>query len=72
MEEKLTAQPADSRSDFEESQHTESAQIDEASVTDPMDVYGGYADCCGASEAEPTCQYRPPTAAEVYQYRHQR
>ena len=29
---------------------------------------GGYADCCGASEAAPTCEYQPPSPQLVQKY----
>ncbi|WP_279058344.1 hypothetical protein [Mobiluncus mulieris] len=33
-----------------------------------MKDMGGYADCCGASEADEPCPYRPPTAEEVARF----
>lgn len=33
-----------------------------------MKDMGGYADCCGASEADEACPYRPPTAEEVARF----
>ena len=38
----------------------------------PDDPYGGYADCCGASEAEPTCEYVPPSKELLDKYSHWR
>lgn len=32
---------------------------------DPAGPLGGYADCCGASEAEPTGTYCPPSPEKV-------
>ena len=29
---------------------------------------GGYADCCGASETAPTCEYQPPSPQLVQKY----
>lgn len=37
-------------------------------AADPLNDMGGYADCCGASEADEACPYRPPTAAEVAKF----
>ena len=37
-------------------------------LDDPMDTFGGYADCCGATEAEPTCEYRPPSPELVAEF----
>lgn len=34
----------------------------------PMNDMGGYADCCGASEADEACPYRRPTEAEVAKF----
>lgn len=37
-------------------------------AADPLHDMGGYADCCGASEADEACPYRPPTAEEVAKF----
>lgn len=37
-------------------------------ANDPMKDYGGYADCCGANEADNECKYRPPAPELVNKY----